>query len=57
VRLLNEFPQSVPSVLSIDAVPAVAILFFRMMSRRPLCCLPQAFTANHSEEIHVHRTA
>src|SRR6266404_6532268 len=55
--LFYEFHESFASLLSIDAVPALAIPFFRMFPCRLPAYTPQSVTPNLSEEIHVHRIA
>jgi hypothetical protein len=55
--LIYEFHESFASLLSIDAVPALAIPFFGMLPCRLPAYTPQSVTLNLSEEIHVHRIA
>jgi hypothetical protein len=52
-----EFHESSASLLSIDAVPALAIPFFGMLPCRLPVYTPQSVTPNLSEEIHVNRIA
>jgi len=49
--LFYEFHESFASLLSIDAVPALAIPFFRMFPCRLPAYTPQSVTPNLSEEI------